>query len=77
VLIVFALQTSVSCETILTEAVDGGSPGPSTVYLTQNPKDSFHPCGNKNSHLSIRNGNDLMVNGHLQSREEYTMLTGT
>jgi hypothetical protein len=56
-----------------TKAIEGGAPGLSTVYLIQNPNDSFHPIGSGISHLSKRNGSELMLETHRQNCVRYAI----
>jgi hypothetical protein len=55
---------------ICTVSVEGGDPALSTVYLTEKFMVIFHPCGNRNSHLSNRNGADAKFKVRCHSCEK-------
>ena len=59
-----------------TEAMEGGAPGPLTVYRSQRPNDKFQLEGSQNSNLSRRNGRELRLEAQTQDRVLYDIFEG-
>ena len=60
-----------------TEVTVGGTPGGSTVNLTQTPSDNFQPVGSGISHLSMQRGRELNLKGQRQNRVQDAISRGT
>jgi len=56
--------------------MEGGAPGPSTVYRIQKPNDKFQLDGSQNSNLSRRNGRELRLEAQTQDRVLYDIFEG-